>query len=573
MDSKAARPDQPGPTSRGTTPRRRFIPWLLTAAIIIPYLNSFQGVFILDDYRVILEAPHVLNGTLPLTWNRLLVDLSFTFQYALAGGFHAAHFHAVNLLIHLAAALLLYGIVCRTLALPGIPEWAAQQATGIGFVTALLWAIHPIQAYAVTYLCQRYELAMSLCVMGSLYAFIRSLAATRPAAWLAGSVAVCWLGVGTKENIAVAPLVIAAFDYLLVARSIREMRTRRSGYYQALAGTWLITAAATFQAQQAVARVGMRVAASISSVSIPATSVSRLEYLLSQPGVILQYIRLALVPHPLVLDYNWPVAVGFTGVALPTLAVGGMAVAAVYTLIRRHRVGFPLVAFFLILAPSSSVLPLDDLLFLHRLYLPLAAVIFPLIMAGAWLTARLHHRSATQTLSAFFTALALLSGWLTIAANREFHSEIALWTHNIAIRPHAWRARNALAVALCEAGRTAEAIPHFLYTLHHTRQVHSHKTPPPPPKIPQYHADQSEHYVRYRALSNLGRAYAALGHTEPALTAFAWALRIEPYADETIQQLRSLLLASGVDKDRTDDELTRRVWLTPGDLNSLPDHL
>lgn len=562
MDSKAARPDQPEPTSRGATPQRRFIPWLLAAAMIIPYLNSFQGVFILDDYRVILEAPHVLNGTLPLTWNRLLVDLSFTVQYALAGGFHAAHFHAVNLLIHLAAALLLYGIVYRTLALPGIPEWAAQRATGIGFATALLWAIHPIQPYAVTYICQRYELAVSLCVMGSLYAFIRSLATTRPAAWLAGSVAVCWLGVGTKENIAMAPLVIGAFDYLLVARSIREMRTRRAWYYRALAGTWLIVALALAQTFQALAQEKIQMGASIPP----------LVYLLSQPGAILHYLRLAVFPHPLTLDYNWPIAEGFRAVGLPFLVVGGMAATAVYALIRRYRAGFPLVAFFLILAPSSSFLPLDDRLFLHRMYLPLATVILPLIMAGAWLASRIRRQSAAPALPALFTAVALLSGWLTISANREFHSEIALWTRNVEIRPQAWRARNALAVALCESGRMAEAIPHFLYTLHHTRHVHSYKTPPPPSETPRYHADQSEHYVRYRAWSNLGRAYASLGHTEPAITAFAWALRIEPYADETIRQLRSLLLASGIDRNRVDDELTRRVWLAPGDVNSLPGH-
>ncbi|MBM4149617.1 MAG: hypothetical protein FJ224_11355 [Lentisphaerae bacterium] len=529
----------------------------IMAAVWAAFAPGLGGVFVLDDYTVILEAPHVRSLSLPPRMARSLVDLSFAVQHAAAGGFRAADFRMLNLLLHAATALFLYGVVRRTLLLDGMPGKCRGAASNAAFFTALLWSVHPIQSRAVTYVCQRYEIAASLCLLAALYAFIRSTASRNPSGWRVVSVLACWVGLGAKEVIIAAPLVIAAYDLLFVGRGWRTVLQRRL-YYAAMMAAWIPALADL---------VSLRRAGVSGVVTEPMFTAT--EYLLSQPGVILHYLRLVFAPWPIVLDYNWPAARGLVEIVPPAVAVGGVLIAGVAGLIRLRRMALPVVAFFLILAPSSSILPLDDLMFLHRMYLPLAAVLAPAAVAAAARCAApdAGFRRVLCRLAGGCVVLGLCA--VTRGLNNEFRSETAFWERNVAIRPSAWRARNALAVALCEDGRSEEALPHFAYVVRHATGAGFFAAPPPRPPCPVRVADQSERYARYRALANLGTACVGLGRKELAATAWAWALRVEPYADAVIGSLRGLLVEEGVPEPDADRDLSRRVWSCPGDLDGL----
>src|SRR5262249_26027616 len=131
-----------------------------------------------------------------------------------------------NLAIHAAAALLLFGIVRRT-----------TRSAAIGFASALIWAVHPLQTQAVTYVVQRTESLMGLFLLLTLYAAIRAWdAPARARAWWYGlSSAACAFGMATKQTMVGAPVIVLLWDWLFAPR-------RRWSLYAALAGTWVIVA-------------------------------------------------------------------------------------------------------------------------------------------------------------------------------------------------------------------------------------------------------------------------------------------------------------------------------------------
>jgi cytochrome c-type biogenesis protein CcsB len=107
---------------------------------------------------------------------------------------------------------------------------------------------------------------------------------------------------------------------------------------------------------------------------------SPLQYALSQPGVILHYLRLAFWPAGQCLDYGWPVAHGFRAIVPPLIALLALLAITLWCMVRHPMLGFVCGGFFLILGPTSSVLPLADLAFEHRMYLPLASVCVQVVL-------------------------------------------------------------------------------------------------------------------------------------------------------------------------------------------------
>src|SRR5439155_11939785 len=160
----------------------RVYPLLILTAIVVTYANSFSGPFIFDDLKWITENAHVLQPW-PL-WDALqppygiagtgrpLVCLTLALNYAVSG-LEPWSYHAVNLAIHASAALVLFGIVRRTLQGPRLRERFATRASDLAVAIAILWAVHPLQTESVTYVIQRMESLMGLFLLLTLYCVIR----------------------------------------------------------------------------------------------------------------------------------------------------------------------------------------------------------------------------------------------------------------------------------------------------------------------------------------------------------------------------------------------------------------
>src|SRR5262249_33300017 len=141
---------------------------------------------------------------------RPIASLSFAIDHARSGGSLAAY-HTTNLLIHLLAALLLFGVVRRTLLSPGLAgRYSESAAATLACTIATVFAVHPIHTGSVTYIVQRVESLMGLFYLATLYCSIRALSAAGRARtlWMAGAVLACALGMGTKEVMVSAPLML-----------------------------------------------------------------------------------------------------------------------------------------------------------------------------------------------------------------------------------------------------------------------------------------------------------------------------------------------------------------------------
>ena len=149
-------------------------------------------------------------------------------------------------------------------------------------------------------------------------------------------------------------------------------------------------------------------------------------YLISQAVVILHYLRLSIWPHPLCLDYAWLPVTGFSQAIVPGLVILILLALTVWGLIRRSPLGFLGAWFFIVLAPTSSIVPLYDLVAEHRMYLPLICVV-ALVVMSAYIGVERLQRSSEITKPAVHgmsLAVALIIAatlaWLTVARNSDY---------------------------------------------------------------------------------------------------------------------------------------------------------
>jgi tetratricopeptide (TPR) repeat protein len=239
--------------------------------------------------------------------------------------------------------------------------------------------------------------------------------------------------------------VVAVYDRTFLAGSFGRALRRRWVVYLLLAGTWGILAALV-TGRGASAGFGY--------------GVSPWDYARTQLGVILRYLRLSVWPGPLCLDYGWPIA-DSPGEILPGAVVIGLLLAATaWALWRKPAWGFLGAWLFLILAPTSSIVPIKDVAFEHRMYLPLAAIVAAGVFAAylgwqrlaAVLGGRTARAFALSSAPVLLVGVVAALGYRTVVRNRDFASDVAIWEDTIAKVPRNVRARTNLALAHCFRG-------------------------------------------------------------------------------------------------------------------------
>lgn len=392
---------------------------LLVGLALLAYHNTFGLPFVFDDRLAIQE-----NASIRRLWplgevlmppnngsgaaGRPLVNLSLALNYAVSGE-AVWSYHALNLLIHAGAGLALLGVLRRTLLRPALPARVREAAWPLALTIAAWWVVHPLQTESVTCVVQRTESLVSLFYLLTVYGFLRALDAARPGRWLLFSLGACALGMASKEVMVTAPVLVLALDRALGAGSVRAAWRQRRGYYLGLAGTWLVLAMLLLGAgggRSEGAGFGL--------------GVSSWDYLLTQCRALVIYLKLSFWPHPLVLDYGTGVVSDWREVVPQGLLVLALLGVTAWAWWRRPGLGLAGVAFFVILAPSSSVVPLvGQTIAEHRMYLPLAAV---LALAGVALHGWL--RRATWWLGVI---VAVVLCALTVMRNRDYRSEFGLW--------------------------------------------------------------------------------------------------------------------------------------------------
>jgi tetratricopeptide (TPR) repeat protein len=488
---------------------RRTPAWLpalaLGALVLAAYWNSLGGALVFDDHQSIPLNPTIRH--LGSAWHtpsagetaagRPVFNLSLALNYAVHG-LSLGGYHAVNLAIHFGAALLVAGVVRRTLRRPGWGGRFSKDADALAWLSAALWALHPLQTQAVTYLVQRAESLMGLFYLLALYGWIRMAeaqeaesaghamdqGATRARRWWAAvAVAACWLGMATKEVMASAPVLIAVYDRLMLAGSWRELGRKRGWALAGIFSSWVLLGALVIATGGRSGTVGFG---------------SRVEwwpYVETQFHAVVHYLQLSVWPGGQVFDYGllWldPPAQRL-GLAVPVLL---LAAAALVGLWRKSMLGFLGLWFFAILAPTSLVAGNRQTLAEHRMYLALLPVVIVAVLAAQrWLG-----RTWRWVLAVVVLALAVT----TARRNEIYRTEPGLWADVVAKVPTNYFAQSNYGGLLVGEGRLEEAVTAFEAAL----------------RVKPDYAN---------ARNNLGNALLQLGRTEQAVPHLERALALAP---------------------------------------------
>lgn len=506
-------------------PLRPLVAWCLAASAFLAlafatYRTSLEVPFLWDDEIAIVRNPRLASlwpfgeaEDAPETpeGGRPVVRFTLAVNHALGalevegdglgarilrsfgvgrGALAVRGYHWVNLGLHVVNALLLAALVRATLR--RLPPWDAA-AGALGWSVAALWLVHPLQSEAVTYVIQRTELLMALFYLATLVCAARALEEPRRATWSVLAVLLCALGMASKEAMASAPLAVALYDRAFAFPSWHAAWARRRRLYLGLASTWLVLGALVAGAPR-----GQSVGFGL--------GVAWWEYAALQVGVLGDYLRLALWPDELLFDYGTAFSAQ-RGPLLPgVLVLAGLLAATAWAVVRRPRLSFLPAVALLVLAPSSSVVPIvSEIGAERRAYLPLAALLVGFVLGLHALLLRLvQARRSALALQALLTLplLGLLAA-ATAARLHDYRSALAIWRDAARLVPDNPRARNHVGRELLHSGRAEEALAEFTAAM----------------ALPG---------CEIEAFNNAGLALAALGRREEALAHFRDLVAADP---------------------------------------------
>jgi tetratricopeptide (TPR) repeat protein len=529
-------------------------PLLILILGTLAYANSFQVPFVLDDLESITgnQSIRELGNFLPggsgyeFQFRRSLVYFSFALNYYF-GGLSVFGYHLFNLAVHLGSGLLVYLLLRQSFRTPVLSRSRlAPAAPAIALLAALFFVLHPIQTQAITYVVQRLA---SLCSFFYLLAMVLYLQVRLRMEADAGENTDNPAGRGVPTGRAthrVAPtLLFASVASAVAAMFCKEIAVtlpvaallyelcffrgawgRRILLLLPLLLTLAIVPLLTFNQAPSAQE-------SLQAQTFTETAPSH--YLFTQFRVIVTYLRLLILPVSQNLDYDYPLYSTFftPPVLLSFLLLAGM-VALALALFRATRasahgpqapdpalrlIGFGILWFFLTLSVESSIVPLADLIFEHRLYLPsvgLAAALAVAVMLASQRTASWF--GGRVPIAAAVAAIVVLS-LATWQRNQVWQSELNLWQDVAVKSPNKVRPLYNYGYYLTETGQPQEAV-----------QV-LNKVVGLDPK----HAD---------AWHNLGRSYLLLGRTAEAVPALRTAVRLEAKTEFAKLNLATALIQS-----------------------------
>jgi protein O-mannosyl-transferase len=427
---------------------------LLILAGGIAYSNSLTKGFYLDDALWIFNNDKIgdfaeyLNAMRSRPAIALLLHLNYRIH-----GLNVFGYHLVNMSIHIAAALCLFGVVRRTLLLP---KWAgrfAGNAHWLAFAIALLWEVHPLQTQAVTYIIQRCESLMGLFFLLSLYSFIRASQATSKWGWYLLSWLSCIGGASCKEVMVTVLPVMLCYDYVFLG-TMRELIRRRAWFYGVVGAIWVMPVISGL--------MFLSNAAPTASAGFSLPDMPPHVYMMTQAWILLHYLRLIFVPYPQSFSYRgWPLTTELSDFWPAGLAIGLLVLLTAWLLYRRHWVGF-LGAWFFGILSITSIVPLLDVGFEHRLYLPLAAFCALVVFATCFVLGTFSKGTTTGFLGGtmLFCVASILAA-MTMLRNEDYRSTEALWLTVNRLYPNDHESLNNIAAGLADEERLDEAKDYY----------------------------------------------------------------------------------------------------------------
>lgn len=411
---------------------------------ILAYSNSFHCSFQFDDESSIFRNQYIENiHDISSIWNflprRFVLYLSLALNYHFCK-YNVFGYHLVNLAIHLLTAFLVWWLVLLTLSTACMKKnKISQHADLVALFAALIFVSHPVQTEAVTYLVQRAASLATLFYLAALCFYVKSRLLQDNKAYslvfYGASILTAVVAMFTKEIAITLPLMIMFYDWSFL-RTDRKFNWKR---------------AAPFLLTLLIIPLTMYFTESLKTKQMPgivppeSPAISTIHYLLTEFKVICTYIRLIFLPVNQNLDYDYRVS--YSIFELPVLFSLAFLLAVFYFIQRlfsEYRlVAFYAAWFFITLLPESSLLPINDVIFEHRLYLPMVG-------GSILLASSVFYLLREKSIKTSIIILAILVSYfsiLTYQRNKVWKDEFTLWSDVVKKSPHKARPYNNLGKA------------------------------------------------------------------------------------------------------------------------------
>ena len=421
------------------------------------YSNTFSCSFHLDDNRCIARNPNIQDianlGAIFDFWpTRFIAFFSIALNYHL-NQVHLFGWHLFNLIVHLATAVLAWWFIRLTFSTPAMRGKAiAVYAVPCALFSGLIFVAHPIQTQSVTYIIQRITSLSALFYLASLCLYSKSRLLTdssqnrKTTTWCyVASVFLSVIAMFTKESTITLPFMIVMYEVFFFDK--KDVSYRRVVPFLLCLAVIPLTMFIT----QSVDFLEMR------RVQEGDNLLSLNSYFLTQLRVVFTYLRLLFFPVGQNLDYDYSPSKTLLGDFPALLSFLSLLLILFFALkaFRRHKlIAFSIFFFFLALAPESSVIPIKDVIFEHRLYLAMVGYILFIVSS----TYSLFGKKYSKLIAVFLSLLVCVYSIMSYARNVVWKDEFSLWDDVVKKSPRKARAYLCRGNAYVSKGKIDKAI-------------------------------------------------------------------------------------------------------------------
>jgi len=595
--------------------RIRFVLLIVLSGIIV-YSNTLHVPFVLDDLVSIdFLGSQSLVEILLYGGARRFVDVTLALNYKIHG-LELPGYHLVNLAIHISTALVLYFIVDSVLyflykfhtsrTLPC--EWSDFTKKFVPFAVALIFVTHPLQTQAVTYIIQRYTSLATFFYLLSVLMFLRARIAMEWSSggaypWIFGGLSgvAAVLAMGSKQISVTLPVILIIFEFLICGGRLINRKNLIAGVVLCMLVVFVVLI--QLQVSSVDEMLNVIIAATKDDYRI-----SRSSYFFTQTLVVAKYLVLMSVPLGQSIVHDSPVYSSFF--SFPVIALSAFHVSmftgALY-LYLRSRENFlyqkwesgilqrlaciGIIWFYCTIAVESSVFPIRDVMFEHRVYLPSVGYFMAVISLTVLSVRTLHINNRILWIGMIVVCVVL--GWMTVARNQLWNNKLLLWQDAVGKNPANTLALANLGAEYLQAGLPEKALPIYVRIMESGGEIPAYYLGNALSALNIYGSRFTtggefmrpdgpmgsgilapEYATRYRSVvfNTLGLAYEYLGETDKAIKSYRSSLKTNAAYDLAWYNLGLLMYRIG-DKNEAFKALAELKKFNDGLARSLSSEL
>lgn len=415
-----------------------FLLFLIVVITFIAYSNSFDCSFHFDDYDNIVNNKSIQDLNDFDSWwnfspNRRVSMFTFVVNYHFSQE-DVFTYHLVNFIIHLLTSALIFFFVLKLFETPVLKDYKTlKEIKLLAFFTAVIFAVHPLGTQSVTYIIQRQNALATMFYIAAILVYLKlrinSFNSIRKGFLAFVLIVFSFLAFFSKENAYTLPIMLLSVEFFLFRSGKIFSNLKKRNVLFLGAGLILIAGFVIYWFSFSVFKP-----LPPNQAMGNAEVITSYNYFLTQLSVIPKYLQMIVVPVNQNIDHDIALKTSFADIGV--LAGLSMVLALlflVYYFYKRNRLlSFGIIWFFIAISIEASIIPIQDVFFEHRTYLPSIGIILAVLLILSNYLFDKHQKLLIGVL----LSIVLLSSYMTFNRNKVWQDEISLWTDAVAKSPN-----------------------------------------------------------------------------------------------------------------------------------------